>query len=212
MSRKIKALISILAGIVVIVAAVFIVIAISGSSGDVTIFDFRVLNKNGDAVSYELNKKTVYLTNPNQNYFEFAIYLEASDPNVAVIFESSDESVAKASIENGKYICRYYKAGEVTITAYAGEKGAIKDKFDVVVKENIVKGIVFAGSEFVDQSGDEVNINIFSDSKEYVFPFEAVGFNSGLVNYDSIKLINNPDTLTTKIELDTICCVYKKSR
>ncbi len=193
MSGKIKALISIAVSVVVIVAAVFIITSVLGTNQNVTVYDFRIMQKNAQNVRTELVNKTVYLTSEEENYFEFDVYLDATQ-TVNIYFESSDESIAKIFISSGKYICKYYRSGNATITAFAGSNGVVKDQFNVVVKETVVDSIKFKDNGFVE---NDLELNIFSDGREYLFEYEAVGHNNGLVNYDSITLVEEDFLLDT---------------
>lgn len=199
MSGKVKTIISIIVSLVVIVAAIFIVTTVMGSSKDVTVYDLRLVQSAGNNTNVELVDKTVYLTTADNDYFEFNVLLKTSSA-ADINFKSSDESVAKAYKSGNKYICKYYRAGEATIAAHVGQSEEVKDEFKIVVKDNVMQSFDFADNGFVVNNSE---LNIYSDGQEYVFDYTAVGFNDSIVNYDSVSLKQNDNYLIKDVRLDT---------
>lgn len=204
MSGKLKILVWIIVALVVVVAAVFGMTMVLGSSKDILVYDFRIMQTGANNVSSELVDKTVYLENNEANFFEFKLQINSTDFGVDIYFESSDASVAKAYRKDGRYICRYYRAGTATITAYVGESLQVYDSFTVNVRENIIDTLKFSNDKgFVDKN-NSLNLIIYDDGKEYVYDYEAIGFNNGPINHDSISLedLNKESKLTSAV-LDT---------
>lgn len=186
MSGKFKAMITALVAVIVLGVSIFVITTILNSTKNVTVYDFRIMEMGANETGVELADKTVYLTTKNDNKFEFEIKKEATDSNVNVRFGSSDETIAKAYQESGKFYCEYFRAGKVIITAYVGDTIEIKDEFSLLVKENVIDSLKFEG-DFVSEDG--LTLTVFNDSREYSFKYTATGYNGDkFINYDSLEV------------------------
>jgi len=189
---------------VIIVAVVFLVLAIGGlfvvnaitNMSDVIITDFRILDENNEVVQ----DKDVYLGEASNNKFPINVYVDADGEYGGYTLYSTNKSVANiVKIDNTMYV-EYYTAGEARIVAMSNTVATIRDSFKISVHENIAIDIDFVDS--VDETGKV--INVFADDLDYRYKYLLKGFAEDLTaNASSLRVVNNyNDTLFKKVEVD----------
>ena len=167
----------------------------------VTISDLRILAYDGTPI----RNTDVYLQDSAHNQFNIKVKVESTGTN-AVMFESSDRSVARIFSASNGYVVKYYKAGKARITAYSAATSAVYDSFDVTVHEDFVANIV------IDGKLDNV-LEVYGNGQTKEFDYVASGVLDSYANNALIRVVDDYnkeiiknvsiDTKNKKVYIDT---------
>ncbi len=208
MSKRLKKVLFILLGIVLTAG-----IAVGGyflisNASSATVYNLRILTADG----VQINDTSRYLQVNSNNNFAISVDVSTSSGAKSCYFSSSNPSVAKVVVSNGKYYVQYYKAGTATITAYSSVTTSVYDSFTLNVYDNYVNEIVIDNQE-------DNKLTLYGDGTTYTYDYQSTGvladvdcnnmltrvvenYNTDVIENISIDNVNKQLTISSQLVIE----------